>query len=890
MGLSYNKRKNMVELGVLRECTAAPDPSPTISTGITDTENREGGWPGMMSIRVHELDGMYDHPILPMAGETWQLLEIQCHSKLAAKRFQKPKKGSKPDVSDEIVDDIRSNADSPLLWLRADPEMEYLAEIHFNQTIQMWVRMTSRFVLLESSVIPTFTLIAVTVFNSLSGRDVFFAAFWRIRIEAAFALANIASEEAVTHLVDFYKSRRFDGNIKLPKPNDFHDFQEYFVLEYNDNNGNSYSDVFWLAALVQSIGELEFGKQNVLFLSSLLKRVDRLLQFDRLMPSYNGVLTVSCLRTLTQIALKLSGLIPLDRVFELIKPFRGNKSPWQVRIEATKALLDLEFYSKGIDAGLMLFIKYLEEELSLRGQVKLGVCALRLCQIRGGSGSDHDVKSETLVALLRLLESPVAFNNVILRHYLFCIMQVLARRPPTLFGVPRDESLRMGHAETCTELKNIFAALVKQSKAPEAPLDAFNLPYGGVVEAEARKADTIFDIHEASQPLVDLTRDNLLNTGVVKEAGTTSVSCEPGQRVVNLPFGGTVSSDPPREPDTVANGHEQQKQVVNNLYEGTVLPATPREDTVSNSRERKNPVFRIKVKQSAASSRAEDADAAVEKSQGGASSSMSVDAPQRNSVEIAIVSNQNLEDVNSCHDVGSRVTASIGSAKLASDGNELVKELQCTAESSKVSQVSPPDDRLSPYVMRNADTHKSKFASLQSLSVARNDLDSGSLAVDDPLLHGKEEDKKKKKKDKDKKRKRDDHKSKRDDPEYLERKRLKKAKKQKEKEMAKLLSSDAKESLVDIVNKREKSMTELQTNKDDAETSLAILGGEGKEASEELNSTRDDPGNKAASLQFKLGEPGGSKLVIKRSDTGGDAPEGNSSHKLKIRIKSRTKP
>ncbi|KAK3032921.1 hypothetical protein RJ639_036502 [Escallonia herrerae] len=116
-----------------------PDPSPTISNGIIDTENREGGWPGMMSIRVHELDGMYDHPILPMAGETWQLLEIQCHSKLAAKRFQKPKKGLKPDVSDEIADDIRSNADSPLLWLRADPEMEYLAEIHFNQTIQMWV-------------------------------------------------------------------------------------------------------------------------------------------------------------------------------------------------------------------------------------------------------------------------------------------------------------------------------------------------------------------------------------------------------------------------------------------------------------------------------------------------------------------------------------------------------------------------------------------------------------------------------------------------------------------------------------------------------------------------------------------------------------------------------
>lgn len=31
--------------------------------------------------------------------------------------------------------------------------------------------------------------------------------------------------------------------------------------QYNDNNGNPYSDVFWLAALIQSVGELEFGQQ-----------------------------------------------------------------------------------------------------------------------------------------------------------------------------------------------------------------------------------------------------------------------------------------------------------------------------------------------------------------------------------------------------------------------------------------------------------------------------------------------------------------------------------------------------------------------------------------------------------------------------------------------------
>jgi len=166
----------MVELAVLREFTAAPDANASFLN--LDSENREGdiGWPGMMSIRVYELDGMYDHPVLPLAGEMWQLLEIQCHSKLAARRFQKPKKSSKPDGFDEIGDvpasDMRSryiitwwtfflmdivhifltvfisspfSLESPLSWIRADPEMEYLAEIHFNQPIQMWVRCSGSF-------------------------------------------------------------------------------------------------------------------------------------------------------------------------------------------------------------------------------------------------------------------------------------------------------------------------------------------------------------------------------------------------------------------------------------------------------------------------------------------------------------------------------------------------------------------------------------------------------------------------------------------------------------------------------------------------------------------------------------------------------------------------
>ncbi|GAY58071.1 hypothetical protein CUMW_184270 [Citrus unshiu] len=841
MGFSYNKRKNIVELAVLRDCTAKPDSRTPVLSSNTDSENRDGdiGWPGMMSIRVHELDGMYDHPILPMAGDAWQLLEIQCHSKLAARRALKPKKGSKPDGCDDNGDavaglDMRSSMESPLSWIRADPEMEYLAEIHFNQPVQMWINQLEKDgdVVAQAQAIAALEALPHLSFNVVNTLNNF-SAFWRVRIEAAYALANTASEETdwagLLHLVKFYKSRRFDENIGLPRPNDFRDFSEYFVLEaiphavamvraadnkspreavefvlqllkfiftvlqqYNDNNGNPYSDVFWLAALVQSVGELEFGQQSILFLSSLLKRIDRLLQFDRLMPSYNGILTISCIRTLTQIALKLSGFISLDQVVKLIKPFRDFNTIWQVRVEASRALLDLEFHCNGIDSALSLFIKSVEEEPSLRGQVKLGIHAMRICQIKGGSDSNHEVDTVTLVALLNLLESRIAFNNVFLRHHLFGILQILAGRAPTLYGVPRDKLLLLGDGET-SEQKNVFASFVTEMRRAEPPMDVPNL-----------------------------SQDNLAVRDASKE-----VDCVANGHAENI----LAVPEAPKDADVISNSHERKM---------AVPEASKEAETVSNSYERKLPVVKIRVKQSTATSRADEADnRTIEKSQGGnhendrgASSSVSVDAPQRNSAEAVSFSNHNIEEVNSCHDHGSRMTASIGSAKLPSEGDNFGKELQCTADSSKVSMHLQPDDPSSPSIMQdnNVDADAQKFASLQTLSVARHDL------------NGKE---KKEKKDREKKRNRED-------PDYLEKKRLKKEKKRKEKELAKLLGDEAKAPSVELAAKKEESNI------------------------------------KNATAQLKPFEPSGSKVTISKVAAKPEPSEGTTAPKFRIKIKSRT--
>ncbi|XP_051150213.1 transcription initiation factor TFIID subunit 2 [Andrographis paniculata] len=959
MGFSYNKRKNMVELAVLRGCTSAPDSWLGIDNMNPDSENREGGigWPGMMSIRVHELDGMYDHPILPLAGEPWQLLEIQCHSKLAAKRFQKPKKGLKTDGSDDNGDamattDVRLNSDSPLLWLRADPELEYLAQVHFNQPVQMWINQLEK----DKDVVAQAQAIAVlealpqlsfSVVNALNNILSDSKVFWRVRIEAAYALAATTCEDTdwigLLHLINFYKSRRFDPNIGLPRPNDFHDFQEYFVLEaiphaiamvrssdkkspreavefilqllkYNDNNGNIYSDVFWVAALVQSIGELEFGQQSINYLPSLLKRIDRLLQFDRLMPSHNGILTISCIQSLTQMALKLSEFIPLDPVIELVEPYRVSKT-WQIRVAASRSLLELEFHCKGADAALTLFIKYLKEETSLRGQSKLGLCALRLSQLTSRTDSDSNVKSDTLVTLLRLLESPLAFNNIILRHHIFCILQVLAGRTPTLYGVPRDETLRMGHTKTCSELKNIFAALIKQSKTPEASCQP-ELPQNMLDPEAYMEVDTRAENHELMKTATPPPTDTLLNLDIqpttnidtctqpatdapdsVPEQRTSAsllpqdetatapnmevpiVAHEPIYQVTSSLLEMPTDAEASRKADAPPNLHQEIKPVLEPARDTLVSgEATKEPDTISNSREIKKPKLKIRVKQSAASSRAEDhgkTSSRVENTENirtlnahdaerGATSSISVDAPpHRVFTETVSTGNQNLEDANSYQDVGSRVTASIGSVKPAVDGEELVKELQCTADSSKVSLPAAADDCI-------------------PTSTAKTD---GVPQSSGQHLHSKD---KHKKKEKDKKRKKDEHST---DPERRELKRQKKEKKRKEKEMAKLLAEKPKSIIppapapAPAPAPPEKSIGPVGGS--------SILKPEPGSKSEHQSEGRQQGNNIGGDSRTDI--PGMSAqpkpteaATTNRSGNAAPAPASALSHKIKIKFKNRT--
>ncbi|KAF3774057.1 hypothetical protein EJ110_NYTH53980 [Nymphaea thermarum] len=81
------------------------------------------------------------------------------------------------------------------------------------------------------------------------------------------------------------------------------------------------------------------------------------------------------------------------------------------------------------------------------------------------------------------------------------------------------------------------------------------------------------------------------------------------------------------------------------------------------------------------------------------SNAASVDAPVRIISEPVSISNQNVEEVNSSHDHGSRMTASVGSAKFVQE-EDIGKKLQCTADAKGLALVDSKrvalEDRSSP--------------------------------------------------------------------------------------------------------------------------------------------------------------------------------------------------
>ncbi|TKR94151.1 hypothetical protein L596_008477 [Steinernema carpocapsae] len=365
---SFNRKRNLVELELRQE---------------TGQNTGRMSYVGPLSIIIQELDGSFPHLI--QIDSDVSKHDLQCHSK---GRKQKKKKIPLSN-GDEIEIDLTSSEDTPVLWIRVDPDLTLVRKINLRQPHAHWEFMLRY----ERDVLAQFNSIdTLQGFPSHNTRQVLQEAiendhlFYRVRCRAAFCLAQVENRLAETwcgspNLLNlFTKLYGCKANPMIPKSHNFSitswSLQSYFLMhalpgamallrgagncivpsvhrfilnliKLNDNSFNRYSDDFYRATLIAALGT------NVVYadasadswnpsglnpeMKETLQELTYALNMDVLKPSFRRVVAISCLYGIFE--LQKHGHIPLDpEVFwsytkpKLYSELRQAAFSWLVRL------------------------------------------------------------------------------------------------------------------------------------------------------------------------------------------------------------------------------------------------------------------------------------------------------------------------------------------------------------------------------------------------------------------------------------------------------------------------------------------------------------------------------------------------------------------------------
>ncbi|KAJ1193875.1 hypothetical protein NDU88_003171 [Pleurodeles waltl] len=361
---AFNRKRNVLELEIKQDYT-----SPGTQKYV-----------GPLKVTVQELDGSFNHTL--QIEENSLKHDIPCHSK-----SRRNKKKKIPLMNGEEVDmDLSAmDADSPLLWIRIDPDMSVLRKVEFEQADFMWqyqLRYERDVVAQEESILALETF--PTPASRLALTDILEQeqCFYRVRMMACFCLAKIANSMVSTWTGPPAMKSLFTRMFcckscpNIVKTNNFMNFQSYFLektmpvamallrdvhnlcpkevlsfildlIKYNDNRKNKFSDNYYRAELIDALSNsvtpavsVNNESRTLDNLNSdvrlILEEITRFLNMEKLLPSYRHTITVSCLRAIR--VLQKNGHVPSDPT--LFKSYAEFGHFVDVRVAALDAVVD----------------------------------------------------------------------------------------------------------------------------------------------------------------------------------------------------------------------------------------------------------------------------------------------------------------------------------------------------------------------------------------------------------------------------------------------------------------------------------------------------------------------------------------------------------------------
>lgn len=277
--------------------------------------------------------------------------------------------------------------DSPVLWIRLDPEMTLLRSTNIEQADYHWqyqlrherdvTAQMDAILALERFPTPA-TRLALT--DTIENEQT----FYKVRCRAATCLTKVANAMVANWagppamLAIF---RKLFGSFSCPhiiRQNNFTNFQHYFLqktiplamaglrnahgicppevirflldlFKYNDNSKNRYSDNFYRASLVEALGETVTPVISVVqqgtpitaeSLSAdtkqVLEELTRILNLEKMLPCYKYTVTVACLYAIRK--LQKFGHLPSSA--SLFKSYAEYGQFVDIRIAALECLVD----------------------------------------------------------------------------------------------------------------------------------------------------------------------------------------------------------------------------------------------------------------------------------------------------------------------------------------------------------------------------------------------------------------------------------------------------------------------------------------------------------------------------------------------------------------------
>lgn len=362
----FNRKRNVVEIELRQDWTAKGTMK----------------YAGPLTIMIQELDGTFPHTF--MIEENKTRFEITCHSKSRRQKKKKIPLSTNEEVEMNLDD---TDPDSPVLWLRVDPEITILRHVKLEQPDFMWQYLLryERCVTSQHEAIC-----ALEQFPTPKSRNALMTViddskmFYLVRIDAAKCLTKVANAMAETWggppamMSLFHKMFGSRACETIVRQNDFSNFQQYYVqkaipvamaglrtvhnicpsdvsefllrlIEFNENSKNKFDDGYYRAALVDALaatvtpavtpvtvtGYVPSSDCLATETKSVLEEVTLYMNMEKLLPCFHLAVTVSCLKAFSTLQL-LGHLPPVPGIF---KSYASEGHILGVRLAALEALV-----------------------------------------------------------------------------------------------------------------------------------------------------------------------------------------------------------------------------------------------------------------------------------------------------------------------------------------------------------------------------------------------------------------------------------------------------------------------------------------------------------------------------------------------------------------------